>query len=185
MTSVRILWVTLLSIWLTRPDQIAATTGMTEIAIRITVTAIVTITTPTTTTVIGHRTTGALLIRVLESWVQSLEIVQSQTCLPILCKFQVCCGKLPFINHKFHVFFLLLLFYFLRLLNFAFCLNAISHLSHIPFYLPPVLIQTACMKFQFIFLCLKSATILLHPSVFSLTLWWFLNHTLKGKSFGI
>lgn len=125
MTSVRILWVTLLSIWLTRPDQIAATTGMTEIAIRITVTAIVTITTttPTTTTVIGHRTTGALLIRVLESWVQSLEIVQSQTCLPILCKFQVCCGKLPFINHKFHVFFSVIVILFFEITEFCILLK--------------------------------------------------------------
>ena len=102
---------------------------MTEIAIRITVTAIATITT-TTTTVIGHRTTGALLIRVLESWVLSLEIVQSQTCQPILCKFQVCCGKLPFINHKFHVLIFLFLLLFFKINEFCILLkcNFISFL---------------------------------------------------------
>ena len=184
MSSVRILWVTLLSIWLTRPGQIAATTGMTEIAIRITVTAIATITTTTTTTiattVIGHRTTGALLTRVLESWLLSLEIAQSQTCLPILCKFKVCCGKLPFINHKFRVLFFFNYFIFLRLLNFAFCLNAISYLSYISFYLPPVLVQTPLH-----FLMFEMCYYFSHPSVFSLTFWWFVNHWLKGKSFGI
>ena len=182
MTSVRILWVTLLSIWLTRPDQIAATTGMTEIAIRITVTAIATITTTTTTTiattVIGHRTTGALLTRVLESWVLSLEIVQSQTCLPILCKFQVCCGKLPFINHKFRVLFFLLLFYFFEITEFCILLKC-NFICFLHSFLPTSCVGSNSTSFSYVW------DVLLFCSPFSLTFWWSVSHSLKGKSFGI
>ena len=55
-------------------------------------------------------------------------------------------------------------FVFLRLLNFAFSLNAISYLSYIPFYLPTVLVQTP-LHFLMFEMCYYFA----HPSVFSLT----------------